>query len=216
VTPTDNLQVRVTGALQSTKDLENLELRTNGITFRLGDFATVKREYRNPPQDKMRYNGKEVIGLGVSMEKGGDIIELGKNLQHAVAAIKAKLPIGIELQRVADQPKAVASSVNEFIKVLIEAVLIVLAVSFLALGLHTKRLQLDFRPGLVVALTIPLVLAVTFLFMRMFSIDLHKISLGALIIALGLLVDDAIIAVGVKLLPIAARRSNRLPSTCRW
>jgi multidrug efflux pump len=195
VTPTDNLQVRVSGALQSTKDLENLELRANGAAFRLGDFATVKREYRNPPQDKMRYNGREVIGLGVSMEKGCDIIELGKNLQTAVGGIKAKLPIGIELQRVTDQPKAVASSVNEFIKVLIEAVLIVLAVSFLALGLHTKPLRLDFRPGLVVGLAIPLVLAVTFLFMRMFSIDLHKISLDALIIALGLLVDDAIIAV---------------------
>jgi multidrug efflux pump len=195
VTPTDNLQVRVSGALQSTKDLENLELRANGVAFRLGDFATVKREYRNPPQDKMRYNGKEVIGLGISMEKGGDIIALGTNLQNAVGAIKAKLPIGIELQRVADQPKAVASSVNEFLMVLTEAVLIVLAVSFLALGLHTKPLRLDFRPGLVVGLTIPLVLAVTFLFMSIFSIDLHKISLGALIIALGLLVDDAIIAV---------------------
>jgi multidrug efflux pump len=195
VTPTDNLQVRVSGALQTVSDLENLDLRVGGVSFRLGDFATVRREYRNPPQDKMRYNGKEVIGLGVSMEKGGDIIELGKNLQRTVADIKAKLPIGIELQRVADQPKAVASSVNEFIKVLIEAVLIVLAVSFLALGLHTKPLRLDFRPGLVVGLTIPLVLAVTFLFMQMFSIDLHKISLGALIIALGLLVDDAIIAV---------------------
>ncbi|OGB26306.1 MAG: multidrug transporter AcrB [Burkholderiales bacterium RIFCSPLOWO2_02_FULL_57_36] len=195
VTPTDNLQVRVSGALQSVQDLENLELRANGVAFRLGDFATVKREYRNPPQDKMRYNGKEVIGLGISMQKGGDIIELGKNLQSAVGGIKAKLPIGIELQRVADQPKAVASSIREFIMVLMEAVLIVLAVSFLALGLHTKPLRLDFRPGLVVGLTIPLVLAVTFLFMRMFSIDLHKISLGALIIALGLLVDDAIIAV---------------------
>lgn len=195
ITPTDNLQIRVSGALQSTKDLENLELRANGVAFRLGDFATVKREYRNPPQDKMRYNGKEVIGLGISMEKGGDIIELGKNLQSAVGGIKAKLPIGIELQRVTDQPKAVASSVNEFLMVLAEAVLIVLAVSFVALGLHTKPLRLDFRPGLVVGLTIPLVLAVTFLFMNMLSIDLHKISLGALIIALGLLVDDAIIAV---------------------
>lgn len=195
VTPTDNLQVRVSGALQSTKDLENLELRANGVTFRLGDFATVKREYRNPPQDKMRFNGKEVIGLGISMEKGGDIIELGENLQKAVGGIKAKLPIGIELERVTDQPKAVASSVNEFLKVLMEAVLIVLAVSFVALGLHIKPLRLDFRPGLVVGLTIPLVLAVTFLFMSMLSIDLHKISLGALIIALGLLVDDAIIAV---------------------
>ncbi|RZI41931.1 efflux RND transporter permease subunit [Herbaspirillum sp. HC18] len=195
VTPTDNLQVRVTGAMRSVKDLESMELRAGSTSFRLGDFATVKREYKDPPQDKMRYNGKEVIGLGVSMEKGGDIIQMGRNLEATVSAIKEKLPVGIELQRVSDQPKAVASSVNEFLRTLAEAVLIVLAVSFLALGLHTKPFRLDVWPGLVVALTIPLVLAVTFLFMSIFSIDLHKISLGALIIALGLLVDDAIIAV---------------------
>ncbi|HEX8612377.1 MAG TPA: efflux RND transporter permease subunit [Telluria sp.] len=195
VTPTDNLQVRVTGALTTAKDLENLELRANGTTFRLGDFATIKREYEDPPVEKMRFNGKEVIGLGVSMEKGGNIIAMGKGLDETVARIKAKLPVGIELERVSDQPRAVTASVSEFIKVLIEAVVIVLAVSFLALGLHTKPLRIDARPGLVVALTIPLVLAITFLFMRFFNIDLHKISLGALIIALGLLVDDAIIAV---------------------
>ena len=195
VTPTDNLQVRVSGALMTVKDLENLELRANGTTFRLGDFAIVRREFRDPPQDKMRYNGKEVIGLGISMEKGGNIIELGKSLDATVAAVKAKLPVGVELSRVADQPKAVTSSVSEFLHTLMEAVLIVLAVSFLALGLHTKPFRLDVRPGLVVGLTIPLVLAITFLFMRILDIDLHKISLGALIIALGLLVDDAIIAV---------------------
>jgi len=195
VTPTDNLQVRVTGALNTVKDLEDLELRANGTTFRLGDFATIKREYQDPPREKMRFNGKEVIGLGVSMEKGGNIIAMGKGLDATVANIKAKLPVGIELQRVADQPRAVTASVGEFIRVLIEAIVIVLVVSFLALGLHTKPLRLDARPGLVVALTIPLVLAITFLFMSIFSIDLHKISLGALIIALGLLVDDAIIAV---------------------
>ncbi len=195
VTPTDNLQVRVTGAMKSARDLENLELRANGTTFRLGDFATVKREYKDPPQDKMRFNGKEVIGLGISMEKGGDIIEMGRNLERTVAEIKAKLPVGIELQRVSDQPKAVSSSVNEFLHTLAEAVLIVLAVSFVSLGLHTKPFRLDIWPGLVVGLTIPLVLSITFLFMRIFDINLHKISLGALIIALGLLVDDAIIAV---------------------
>jgi multidrug efflux pump subunit AcrB len=143
----------------------------------------------------MRYNGKEVIGLGISMEKGGDIIQLGRHLDAAAATIKVKLPVGIELERVADQPRAVSSSVNEFLKVLAEAVMIVLAISFIALGLHTKPLRIDVRPGLVVALTIPLVLAATFLAMQIFGIDLHKISLGALIIALGLLVDDAIIAV---------------------
>lgn len=195
VTATDNLQVRVTGALKTVKDLENLELRANGTTFRLGDFAAVKREYVDPPQSKMRFNGKEVIGLGVSMEKGGNIIEMGKHMQATVARMKGQLPVGIELERVSNQPEAVTASVGEFVHTLIEAILIVLAVSFLALGLHTKPFRLDVRPGLVVALTIPLVLAVTFLFMRMLDIDLHKISLGALIIALGLLVDDAIIAV---------------------
>ncbi len=195
VTSTDNLQVRVSGALKTVKDFENLQLRANGTTFRLGDFALIKREYKDPPQDKMRFNGKEVIGLGISMEKGGNIIEMGKHLQSTVDEIKGKLPVGIELERVADQPKAVTSSVGEFLHTLIEAVLIVLAVSFLALGLHTKPFRLDVRPGLVVGLTIPLVLAITFLFMRVLDIDLHKISLGALIIALGLLVDDAIIAV---------------------
>lgn len=195
VTPTDELQVRVTGALANVKDLENLELRANNTTFRLGDFATIKREYQDPPGDKMRFNGKEVIGLGVSMEKGGNIIEMGKGLEATVARIKADLPVGIELQRVSDQPRAVTASVSEFIRTLVEAIAIVLVVSFLALGLHTKPWRIDVRPGLVVALTIPLVLAITFLFMRIFEIDLHKISLGALIIALGLLVDDAIIAV---------------------
>lgn len=194
-TTKDNLQVRISGALVRVKDLENFQLRANGTTFRLGDFATVTRETKNPPQDKMRFNGKEVIGLGISMEKGGNIIELGKHLAVDVAKLKAKLPAGIQLERVSDQPKIVSSSVGEFVRTLIEAVVIVLAVSFLALGFHTKPLRLDVWPGLVVGLTIPLVLAVTFLFMRIFDIDLHKISLGALIIALGLLVDDAIIAV---------------------
>ena len=195
VTPTDNLQVRVTGALKTVKDLEEFELRANGTTFRLGDFATIKREYQDPPREKMRFNGKEVIGLGVSMEKGGNIIVMGKAMQKTVDELRAKLPVGIELKRVSNQPEAVTASVSEFVHTLIEAVLIVLAVSFLALGLHTKPFRLDVRPGLVVALTIPLVLSVTFLCMRILDIDLHKISLGALIIALGLLVDDAIIAV---------------------
>ncbi|MES2149128.1 MAG: efflux RND transporter permease subunit [Pseudomonadota bacterium] len=194
-TPKENLQVRVGGALKTAKDFEDLELRAGNVAFRLGDFATITRAYQDPPQDKMRFNGKEVIGLGVSMEKGGNIIVMGKGIDATVARIRAKLPVGIELQRVSDQPRAVIASVGEFIHTLVEAVLIVLAVSFVALGLHTKPLRVDFRPGLVVALTIPLVLAITFLFMRILDIDLHKISLGALIIALGLLVDDAIIAV---------------------
>ncbi|KGF78724.1 multidrug transporter AcrB [Massilia sp. JS1662] len=196
VTPLENLQVRVTGGLKTVKQLEDLSLRAGNTTFRLGDFATVQRAYEDPPHDKMRFNGKEVIGLGVSMEKGGNIIEMGKGLEQTVERIRRQLPVGIELERVSNQPAAVTASVSEFMHSLIEAVVVVLVVSFVALGLHRKpKLRLDVRPGLVVALTIPLVLAITFLFMRVFDISLHKISLGALIIALGLLVDDAIIAV---------------------
>ncbi|NUT13459.1 MAG: efflux RND transporter permease subunit, partial [Cupriavidus sp.] len=197
VTPSDNLQVRLSGQFASVSDLENLVLRgPNGIAnIRLGDIAHVYRGYVDPTQQRMRFNGKDVIGLGISMQKGGDIIELGKNLRSAFERLRGQLPVGIEMDQVQDQPKAVQRSVGEFVRVLIEAVVIVLAVSFVSLGLHTRPLRLDVRPGLVVALTIPLVLAVTFLFMNIFGIGLHKISLGALIVALGLLVDDAIIAV---------------------
>ncbi|QEZ46392.1 efflux RND transporter permease subunit [Cupriavidus oxalaticus] len=197
VTPSDNLQVRLSGQFASVGDLENLVLRgPNGIAnIRLGDIAHVYRGYVDPTQTRMRFNGKDVIGLGISMQKGGDIIQLGKDLRAAFEKLRGQLPVGIEMDQVQDQPRAVRQSVGEFVRVLIEAVVIVLAVSFVALGLHTRPLRLDVRPGLVVALTIPLVLAVTFLFMHIFGIGLHKISLGALIVALGLLVDDAIIAV---------------------
>ncbi len=198
VTPTDDVQIRLSGQFSDIRDLENLTLRGPGGTtnIRLGDIATVRHGYIDPPRAKMRFNGKEVIGLGISMAKGGDIIQLGKDLRATVDRIRAKLPVGIEMAQVQDQPQSVQHSVGEFVHVLIEAVVIVLGVSFLSLGLHTKpRLRIDVWPGLVVGLTIPLVLAVTFLFMNIFDIGLHKISLGALIIALGLLVDDAIIAV---------------------
>ncbi|CBJ42954.1 efflux RND transporter permease subunit [Ralstonia solanacearum] len=198
VTPTDDVQIRLSGQFSDIRDLENLTLRGPGGTtnIRLGDIATVRHGYIDPPRAKMRFNGKEVIGLGISMAKGGDIIQLGKDLRATVERIRAKLPVGIEMAQVQDQPQSVQHSVGEFVHVLIEAVVIVLGVSFLSLGLHTKpRLRIDVWPGLVVGLTIPLVLAVTFLFMNIFDIGLHKISLGALIIALGLLVDDAIIAV---------------------
>lgn len=197
VTPGDNLQVRLSGQFANVADLENLVLRgPNGIAnIRLGDIAHVYRGYVDPPASKMRFQGKEVIGLGISMERGGDIIAMGKSLRAAMDGLRGQLPVGIELDQVQNQPEAVERSVGEFVHVLIEAVVIVLGVSFVSLGLHTKPLRIDVRPGLVVALTIPLVLAVTFLFMNIFGIGLHKISLGALIVALGLLVDDAIIAV---------------------
>ena len=200
----DTVQIRVAGQFNSLEALRAMPIRgASGNQLRLGDVASLSRGYVDPPQVKVRHDGGEVIGLGVSMAKGGDIIDLGKALQLSAQQIRASLPAGMELIQVQDQPQAVSSSVNEFIYVLIEAVVIVLGVSFLALGLHKRpglqplwrRWTLDVRPGLVVGITIPLVLAVTFLAMYYFGIGLHKISLGSLIIALGLLVDDAIIAV---------------------
>jgi multidrug efflux pump subunit AcrB len=202
--PLDVVQVRVGGQFQTLEDLQAMPIRgASGAQIRLSDIATVTRAYVDPPTVKVRHDGEEVVALGVSMAKGGDIIALGQALRQTVAGMEATLPVGMRLKQVQDQPSAVANSVNEFIKVLIEAVVIVLAVSFLALGLHKRpghhplwrRWTLDIRPGLVVGITIPLVLAVTFLAMNYFGIGLHKISLGSLIIALGLLVDDAIIAV---------------------
>jgi multidrug efflux pump len=197
----DNLQVRIGGQFNSVEQLQAFPIRAANPatgaanTIRLGDIAQIQRAYLDPPQVKVRHQGKEVIALGVSMAKGGDIIQMGDNLRAAVAQIQQDLPVGIEMSQIQDQPKAVSRSVGEFVKVLIEAVAVVLAVSFISLGLHTKPFRVDIWPGLVVALTIPLVLAITFVTMFYWGVGLHKISLGALIIALGLLVDDAIIAV---------------------
>ena len=185
-TPTDKIFLRATGDFDSVEAIRETTIRANGRLFRLGDIARVRRGYADPPQPKMRFQGKEAFGIGVSMVKSGDIIELGTNLDREVARLARELPVGLELAQVTSQPQAVQRSVNEFVRSLGEAVLIVLAVSLASLGLRT---------GFVVALAIPLVLAATFLFMQVFGIGLHKISLGALILALGLLVDDAIIAV---------------------
>jgi multidrug efflux pump len=193
--PTDYLQVRVGGQFNSVQDLEHFPIRAGGTSFRLGDIATIKRAYVDPPQVKVRDGGKEVLALGISMAKGGDIIEMGQSLKAATEAIRAELPVGIEMQQFQNQSTVVARSVGEFIGVLIEAVAIVLAVSFISLGLHFKPFRIDWRPGMVVGITIPLVLAITFVTMYYWGVGLHKISLGSLIIALGLLVDDAIIAV---------------------
>ena len=215
-TPLDVLQVRVAGQFQAVEELRAMPIRGTGYgagtgagasQLRLGDIADIKRGYVDPPTIKVRHQGKEVIAIGVSMIKGGDIIALGKSLKVLTAKVDQNLPAGVKLVQIQDQPTAVASSVNEFVSVLIEAVMIVLAVSFIALGFHKRqvlpaqslplwrRYYIDIRPGLVVGITIPLVLGMTFLAMLYFGIGLHKISLGSLIIALGLLVDDAIIAV---------------------
>jgi multidrug efflux pump subunit AcrB len=203
-TPLDVVQIRVGGQFKRVDELRAMPIRgSSGNQFRLGDIADIRQAYIDPPNVKVHNQGKEVIALGVSMAKGGDIIKLGKSLNKAFAKIEKTLPAGITLSQVQDQPRAVSNSVGEFVRTLIEAVVIVLAVSFVALGFHRrpgehplwKRYYVDIRPGLVVGITIPLVLAVTFLAMQYFDIGLHKISLGSLIIALGLLVDDAIIAV---------------------
>ncbi|MEO8134042.1 MAG: efflux RND transporter permease subunit, partial [Betaproteobacteria bacterium] len=185
-TPTDKIFLRVSGDFDSVDSVRELAIRGNNRTFRLGDIANVYRGYVDPPQPRMRFMGKESLGLGVSMRKGGDIVELGKHLDSEVERLQKTLPVGLDLERVNDQPRAVRASISEFVRSVAEAVTIVLLVSFVSLGLRT---------GLVVALAIPLVLALTFLFMYVFDIGLHKISLGALVLSLGLLVDDAIIAV---------------------
>ena len=203
-TPLDVFQVRVAGPFTDLEQLAAMPIRgSSGKQLRLGDIAEIRRAYVDPPQVKVRHQGRQVIALGVSMAKGGDIIALGEALQTATRRIGNTLPAGLRLVNLQDQPAAVTKSVNEFVAVLIEAILIVLAVSFISLGLHKqggsgpwfRRYYLDMRPGLVVGITIPLVLALTFLGMYFWDIGLHKISLGSLIIGLGLMVDDAIIAV---------------------
>ena len=185
-TGTDRIQIRVSGHLHSVDDLKKMPLLVGDKTIQLGDVAEIYRGFSEPAQPRMRFMGENGIGIAVSMRKGGDIIALGENLESEFHRLQKSLPLGMKLQKVSDQPVAVERSIQEFLKVLAEAVLIVLLVSFFSLG---------FRTGLVVAFSIPLVLAMTFAGMSLFDVGLHKISLGALILALGLLVDDAIIAV---------------------
>jgi multidrug efflux pump len=198
---TQNLQVRVGGAFRSVDDVRRFPIRAinpatgQASTLQLSDIADIQRGVVDPPAVKVRHQGQAVIALGVSMAKGGDIVALGQALRTQLDLVRAELPAGITLSRIQDQPAAVSRSVTEFVKVLIEAVVVVLAVSFISLGLHTKPFRIDIWPGLVVGITIPLVLAITFVTMYYWGVGLHKISLGSLIIALGLLVDDAIIAV---------------------
>jgi multidrug efflux pump len=185
-TPTERVQLRVSGRFDSVEQIRDFPIRVGERTFRIGDIARVHRGFADPPAPRMRFMGEDALGLAVAMQPGGDILQLGKALQAQFAHISQELPAGMQLRKVSDQPAAVKAGVGEFIQVLAEALIIVLLVSFFSLGLRT---------GLVVALAIPLVLAMTFAAMHYFGIGLHKISLGALVLALGLLVDDAIIAV---------------------
>src|SRR6476620_7522019 len=185
-TGSDRVQLRVDGGFNSVASIRDFPIRVGDRTFRLGDVADVHRGFNDPAAPKMRFMGQDAIGIAVAMKDGGDILGLGDTLDHEFKRLQTTLPAGMELRKVSDQPGAVRESVGEFMRVLAEAVGIVLLVSFFSLG---------FRTGLVVAVSIPLVLAMTFAVMHYFGIGLHKISLGALVLALGLLVDDAIIAV---------------------
>lgn len=185
-TSTDNVYLRYSGIFDDENAVKNTPIQANGKTFYLGDIATVERRYAEPGDTTMYYNGQPAVGIAVSMEDGGNIITLGNELKTAMTSIQSEMTAGLEIHQVSDQPKVVEESIDDFVSTLREAVIIVLAVSFLSLGLRT---------GMVVAGCIPLVLAAVFCGMYIFGIDLHKVSLGALIISLGLLVDDAIIAV---------------------
>ena len=184
--PKERIRIAVSGRYNTVEELREIRLRAKNQDFKLSDVARVYRGFEDPPHETVRFDGNESLLLGVSMRQGGDVIALGHALDKKIARIQQNLPVGLSFNTVTSQPKIVARSVNDFVHSLIEALVIVLSVSLLSLGLRT---------GIVVAISIPVVLAATFLVMNFFDIGLHKISLGALILALGLLVDDAIIAV---------------------
>ena len=185
-TPQDRVQVRVDGRLKNVQDVSNVTLEVGGQLLRLSDIATVRAGYEDPPSFSIRHNGVPVLAIGVTMQQNGNVLDFGQALQQRLAEIRQELPAGVEIQQYADQPRVVADSVWEFERSFLEALAIVLAVSFLFLG---------WRTGIVVAASVPLVLALVAAVMHAAGWNLDRISLGALIIALGLLVDDAIIAV---------------------
>lgn len=203
-TSSDNVYLRVTGIFNAVDEIKNLPINAGGKIFRLADIAKIERQFIDPPKPKMFFDGKPAVGIAIAMEDGGNILQLGENLRGMTEQIQQELPLGLELQPVSDQPQVVEESIGEFVETLILAIVIVLAVSFASLGVRT---------GLVVACCIPLVLAGTFCFMYVLGIDLHKVSLGSLIIALGLLVDDAIIA--VEMMSVQLERGlSRFDAAC--
>ncbi|MGR9086852.1 MAG: efflux RND transporter permease subunit [Gammaproteobacteria bacterium] len=186
VTPERHLPIRLSGRFVNVDEIADLPVRVNGRNLKVCDFATVSRGYADPAEFKMRFNGKDAIGLGVSMNRRGDVLALGNALAETMDSIERSLPLGVEVNNVADQSRVVKNAIGEFIQTFFEALAAVLLVSFISLGLRT---------GSVVALTVPLVLSGTLLCMGLFGMEIHRISLGALILALGLLVDDAMIAI---------------------
>ncbi|QHO78338.1 multidrug transporter AcrB [Bradyrhizobium sp. CCBAU 051011] len=185
-TSSQRVPLRVTGALDGVKAVAETPVESNGRVFRLGDIATVTHGFVDPPTFTVRQESRPALGIGIVTTKGANILELGKDVEKATADFMKAVPQGIDVERIADQPKVVEHAVGEFMHSFIEALAIVLFVSFVALG---------WRTGIVVATSVPLVLAIVFIVMSAMSLDLHRITLGALIISLGLLVDDAIIAV---------------------
>jgi len=203
----EKVTVRIGGQFADAASLEDINFRVGDRFFRLIDVADVQRGYVDPPSEIFRYNGEEAIGLAVGMRKGANIIEFGKELDRVMAEAEAELPVGIEIDQVANQPHVVDEAVGHFLQALLEAVLIVLAVSFVSLGV---------RAGLVVTLTIPLVLAITFAIMHYTGFTLQRISLGALIIALGLLVDDAMIAIETMISRLEKGESLTRSASYAW
>jgi multidrug efflux pump len=206
-TSADRINLRVTGAFSGVDAVAAVPVEAGGRTFRLGDIAQVKRGYEDPPSFIVREGGKAALGLGVSMQDGANIVTLGNNLKQAMDAVIAELPVGIEVTQIADQPRIVEGSVSEFVETFIEALGIVLLVSFLSLG---------WRTGIVVALSVPLVLAIVLMTMYAAGLDLHRITLGALIIALGLLVDDAIIAIEMMVVKMEQGLDRARAATFAW
>ncbi len=206
-TSSSSIPVRVTGALDNVAAIEAVPVAANGRVFRLGDIADVREGFLDPPRNFLRQNGKPAIGIGVSMLENGNIIALGEALDTTVAKIRSKLPVGVTVDQIADQPTVVKHSINEFVKAFAEALGIVLIVSFISLGLRT---------GVIVALSVPLVLAIVFLVMSIMGIDLNRITLGALIIALGLLVDDAIIAIEMMMVKMEQGWDRARAAAAAW
>ncbi|WP_337266895.1 efflux RND transporter permease subunit [Oryzifoliimicrobium ureilyticus] len=182
----ERIAVRVGGSFTSEESLRAINLRVNDRFFPLSDIATIRRGYVDPPTSLFRVNGQPAIALSIGMKSGANLVEFGKALEKEIEQVQAEMPVGVDIHKVSDQPAVVDEAVSGFTRALFEAIAIVLAISFISLGM---------RAGLVVAVSIPLVLAITFLVMAYLGISLQRISLGALIIALGLLVDDAMIAV---------------------
>ncbi|MFN4277068.1 MAG: efflux RND transporter permease subunit [Ferrovibrio sp.] len=191
----ERVSLRVSGAFKSEDSLSGINLRINDRFFRLSDVATITRGYDDPPKPLFRYKGQPAIGLAIGMKNGANLTNFGKQLDAKMHEVEGKLPVGVGIHKVSDQPALVDHAVSGFVRALIEAVVIVMAVSFISVGL---------RAGLLVTITIPLVLAITFVGMQVFGVSLQRISLGALIIALGLLVDDAMIAVEMMIARLEA------------